>query len=196
MRWLIDVPLWWVWVWHSCGVTANNVEVCSSSHPALGVPLDLGGASVEHGRGENGQDSGLGVEDALLQDGLMLLHANAKRNVVVLGPTTQRMQKEDRVLVAAFNQLTTAVLKDRKTLIDLAEKRKVGICYLHKKSVTIVDWIPELESKYGICPKFLEPLPELLWRQPPLVKSVIPLDPIQTFKLATHKPVARVHDLL
>ncbi len=44
------------------------------------MPLDLRRPRVEHGGGEDGEDGGLGVEDALLKDGVVLLHPGKKKN--------------------------------------------------------------------------------------------------------------------
>ena len=69
-----NLPLGRVRVRHPGRVPAHDVEVCAGHHPRLGVPLDLGGARVEHGAGEDGEDGRLGVQDALLHDGLVLPH--------------------------------------------------------------------------------------------------------------------------
>lgn len=92
--------------------------------------LYLCGPSVHHGRGEDGHDGVGRVQDALLQDGSVLLHAPVQRHVVIFGPAPKRMQEEDWILVAAFQQAALGVL--------------------HEQGVAVVDRVAQLEGKYGI----------------------------------------------
>lgn len=67
-------------------------------------------AGVHHGGWEYGQDGTPGIQDALLQDGLVLPHPDGQGDVVGLGPAAQRVQEKDWVLVTAGFQLRMAVL--------------------------------------------------------------------------------------
>lgn len=92
--------------------------------------IHLSGASVHHGGGKDGHDGGVWVEDALLQHGGVLLHPPVQRHVVILGPAAQRVEQQDWAAVAALDQTLVGVL--------------------HQESVTIVDWVPELERKHCV----------------------------------------------
>lgn len=87
-------------------------------------------SSVHHGRWEDGHDGGGGVQHALLEHSGMLLHAPVQRHVVLLGPAPQRVEEQDRVLVAALQQATLGVL--------------------HQQGVPVVDRVAQLEGKDGI----------------------------------------------
>ena len=91
----------------------------------------LGGPGVHHGRGEDGDDGGLGVQHALVQHGGVLLHAPLQRHVVVLGPAPQWVQQEDRLAVAPLHQPPVGVL--------------------HQEGVAVVDGVPQLEGEDGVC---------------------------------------------
>lgn len=90
----------------------------------------LGGAGVEHGRGEDGHDGGLGVQDLLLQHGRVLLHAPLQRDIIVLGPAPQGVQQEHGVLVAPLQELAPRVL--------------------HEQGVPVVHGVAQLEGEDGI----------------------------------------------
>ena len=65
---------------------------------------DLGGAGVHHGRREDGEDGRFRVEDALVEDDAVLLHAHVERHVVVFGPAAERVQQQHRLLKVAIQQ--------------------------------------------------------------------------------------------
>lgn len=70
------------------------------------------------------------MKDAFFQHGGVLLHSPGEGHVIVLGPPSQRVQQQDRPAVAPLDQTPVGVL--------------------HQESVTVVDWVAELESKYSI----------------------------------------------
>ncbi len=66
-------------------------------------------------------------QHSVVHDGPVLLHPDRKRHVVVLCPTPERVEQEDRVGVAAGLQLAAAVA--------------------HQQSVAVVDGISELDKE-------------------------------------------------
>lgn len=87
MRVVVQILLL-VRVGHASGVSANNVEVGAGGHTSLSMPLDLSGASVHHGGGENRHDGVLGVQDLLIHDGLMLADTPIQGHIIILSPAT------------------------------------------------------------------------------------------------------------
>ena len=77
-----------IWMWHVRSILPYNVEVCTSRHCGLGMPLHFCGPCVHHGRREDCEDRGVGIQHVFLQDGLVLLHSVRQGNVVVFCPTT------------------------------------------------------------------------------------------------------------
>lgn len=53
----------------------------------------------------------VGVKGTVIEEGLMLLHAGIKWDVIILDPTTQRVKEEDGVLVTELKELLTGVLE-------------------------------------------------------------------------------------
>jgi hypothetical protein len=44
-------------------------------------------------------------------------NTHIERNVVVLGPTSERVEQQNRVLVSAFDQLTPAILHQKSVAV-------------------------------------------------------------------------------
>jgi len=172
---IIDVFLS-VWVAHTSGVSSNNVELSASDQSSLGVPLDLSGASVGHWGWPDGNNSCFRVEDLLLEDGIVLLHSPLEWDVIGLGPATEGVEEKDWLLVTALLQLLGGVS--------------------HEQSVTIVNWVSELEDKDGIGAELFESRSEFKWRLSVLVESVVPLDAVKSFKITTDEPVSLLVDFL
>lgn len=86
---------------HSCRVPADNVVLASCVHACLGVPLDFGRASIEHGAGENAENGGLRVEDAFGEDALVLVNTGLQRDIVALDLAANLVDDENGVLEAA-----------------------------------------------------------------------------------------------
>ena len=63
------------------------------------VPQDLSGATIVHWGRPNGKDGVFLIQSAIVQQGLVLSHSGAKRDIIVLTPAYQRMKQEDRVFV-------------------------------------------------------------------------------------------------
>ena len=56
----------------------------------------------------------------------MLGHTVSKRDVIILAPATERVEKEDRIAVALSDELLTSVLEE--------------------EDVSIVEWVSDLEG--------------------------------------------------
>ena len=106
----------------------------------------------------------------------MLLHSPLEWDVIGLGPATEGVEEEDWLLVTALLQLLGGVS--------------------HEQSVTIVNWVSELEDKDGIGAELFESRSEFKWRLSVLVESVVPLDAVESFKITTDEPVSLLVDFL
>ena len=106
----------------------------------------------------------------------MLLHSPLEWDVIGLGPATEGVEEEDWLLVTALLQLLGGVS--------------------HEQSVTIVNWVSELEDKDGIGAELFESRSEFKWRLSVLVESVVPLDAVKSFKITTDEPVSLLVDFL
>lgn len=60
----------------------------------------------------------------------MLLHSPGQRHIIVLGPTSQWVEQQNRPAVASLDETLVGVL--------------------HQKSMAVVDWVAQLEGKYSI----------------------------------------------
>jgi len=81
------------------------------------VPHDLGGATIVHGRGPDGEDSVLGVEGAVSEEGGVLGHTVGEGDIVILAPSTEGMEEEDGVSVTLSDELLTGILKEKDVTI-------------------------------------------------------------------------------
>ena len=72
----------------------------------------------------------LGVKSSIIKEGLMLMHASIKRNIIIFAPSTKRMKEEDGVLITLLKELLTGIFE--------------------KKHVAIMKRVTHLESIYGI----------------------------------------------
>ena len=141
-------------VLHTCGVTSGNEVSDSAVDTGGGVPQDFGRATVEHGGGPDGEDGVLGVESAIVEEGLVLLHAVVKGDIVVLAPATERVEEEDGVLVALLEELNAGVLEE--------------------KDVSIMERVAHLESVNGISVLLLDGSLDLLGGHSIFVHAVVP----------------------
>jgi len=82
------------------GVSASDEMSDSAICAGICVPQDFSGATIVHWGRPNGKDSVFLIQSAIIQQGLVLSHSGAKRDIIVLAPPTQRVKKEDRVFVA------------------------------------------------------------------------------------------------
>ena len=106
----------------------------------------------------------------------MLLHSPFEWDIIGLGPASERMEEKDWLLVTSLLQFLSSI----------------G----HEESVTIVDWVSELEDENGIGAEFFESGSELEWSLSVLVQTVVPLNSMKSFKITTDEPVSLFVDLL
>ena len=66
------------------------------------MPEHLGGTSIIHRGGPDGQDDMLWVQSAVIEQGLMLLHSSVKWDIIVFAPSTKRVQEKNWVFVSEF----------------------------------------------------------------------------------------------
>ena len=122
------------------------------------MPEHLVWTTVVHWRWPDGENNVLRVQSSVIEQSLMLSHSVVKRHVIIFHPATERMQKEERVLVSLFDQLLS--------------------CVLEKKAVTVVKWVSNLEGVNGISSSFLGNLFDLGRQKSVVVHSIAILDPL------------------
>ena len=108
------------------GVSSGDEVGDATVNTGGGVPQDLSRAAVVHGGRPGGDDCVFRVEGTVGEKSGVLRHAVGKGNVVILAPATERVEKEDRVPVASFDELLTGILEE--------------------EDVTVVEGVPDLES--------------------------------------------------
>ena len=52
------------------------------------------------------------VEGTVINEGLMLLDSGAERDIVILAPSTEGVEEEDRVLVALSDEIESGLLEE------------------------------------------------------------------------------------
>lgn len=161
---------------HASGVAADDVEVGTSVEAGLGVPLDFCGSSVHHRAREDGEHGVLGLENTLVHDGVVLLHADGKWHIIGLGPASERVKEQHRVLEPTLEELAASVL--------------------HEEGVAIVDWVAQLEGVHGIGFSLLELSAELVGGEAVLVEAIAPGDLVKNLKGSADKEVSSREDLL
>lgn len=100
----------------------------------------------------------------------MLLHTPAKGNIICLSESPKWMKQKNRILITHF--------------------KKPSPCVSHQKSMTIVNWIPELESKDGISIPFGEFRPKFWRGKSVFVKTIVVFDWLYDFKITTNQPIS------
>ena len=68
--------------------------------------------------GEDGENSGGGVENTLVEDGLVLQHASVERHIVVFRESTKRVEKQHGILVALGEELLMRVLHEQRVTVE------------------------------------------------------------------------------
>jgi len=117
-------------VTNTSGVSSGNEVGDATVNAGRGVPQDLSRATVVHGGRPGGDDCVLRVEGTVGEKGSVLRHAVGKGNVVILAPSAERVEEQDRVPVASFDELLTGILKE--------------------KDMTVVEGVPDLEGVHDI----------------------------------------------
>merc|ERR1712216_979672 len=91
-------------------------------------------------------------------------------HVVVLRPTTERRQPQDRLLVTLLFQPSCGIL--------------------HQQRVAVVHRIAKLEDEDSVRIKLLELLLKLEGGKAPLVHAIVVRDAVKNFNLSSNKPFA------
>lgn len=65
--------------------------------------------------------------------------------------------------------------------------------YLHKKGVSVVNRVSELEGKHGVGIHLFELVSELLWCQSVLIQTVVPRDLFKGLNFTAYEPVTSIH---
>jgi len=143
-------------VLHAGGVTSGNEMSDAAVDAGRGVPHDFGRATIVHGGWPDGENGVGGVKSAIVKEGLMLLHAVVKRDIIILAPASERVEEEDGVLEALLEELNSGVLE--------------------QKDVTIMEGVADLESVDGISVLFFDGSLDLLGSHSILVHAVVPHD--------------------
>jgi len=112
------------------GVSSGNEVSDTASNSGRGVPQNFSGTTIEHGGRPDSQDNVSAVNGAVVNEGLVLLHAGSERDIVILAPSSERVEEQDGVLVS------------------LSDEVKSGL--LEEKAMSIVEGVADLEGKDGI----------------------------------------------
>jgi hypothetical protein len=79
----------------------------------------------------------------------VLLHSGRERCIIFLCPSTKRVEEKKWVLVASLEELFSGVLEE--------------------KNVSVVEWVPNLESINNISISLLHKIIDFLWGESVLV---------------------------
>ena len=107
---VVEVEVFVLGVLHASGVTASDEVGDTAVGARRCVPHDLGGSCVIHRRGPDGEDGVLSSEGAFVEEGLMLVHAGVSWYIIVLGPSTERVEEKNGVLVSFLEELFSGIL--------------------------------------------------------------------------------------
>jgi hypothetical protein len=127
---IVTVLVWVLRVLKPCGVSPGDEVSSAAVLSARCVPQYLGGATVVHGRGPDGQDGVRGVQSTIIKQCLVLLHSGVEWNIIVLHPATEGVQQKYGVLVTELKELLSGILE--------------------QNYVSIVEGVAELEGVHGI----------------------------------------------
>ena len=113
----------------------------------------------------------LWVEGTIIKEGLVLLNSGWEWHIIFLLPSTEWVEQEDWVLVASLEELFPSVLQE--------------------EHVSVVEWVPHLESVDGISISSFNLISNLSWSVSVVVKSIIELDVyVELHAGSTHQKVA------
>lgn len=141
---------------HAGRISADDVEVGTGAHPSLGMPLDFGRTRVHHRRWEDGENGGFGIQHSLFQYGLMLLHSDWQRDVVVLGPSAcfltvtkfcWLLSKQSKPSYSRNN--ITKWMKEKNRFFETSGQQLLS-CILHEKRVSVMNRISQLKCKHCV----------------------------------------------
>lgn len=119
----------------------------------------------------------LTVEGTVVNEGLMLSNSRFERDIIILAPSTEGVEEEDRVLVALSNELLTSVLKE--------------------EAMSIMEGVSNLEGVDGISISFNHHVVNLLRSHSVVIESIIPHDVLKEVSgLSRDEPVSLGHNVL
>lgn len=95
-------------------------------------------------------------QSSVIEKGLMLSHSVVERDIIILHPTSERMEQEDWVLVTLLHKLLSSILQ--------------------QEAMTIVEWVSNLECVNGISSSLLSDVSDLLWSKSIFIQTVIEFD--------------------
>src|ERR1035441_6328 len=99
--------------WVSASDEVGDATVCSGRC----VPEDFSGTSIVHGRRPDSKDGMGWVEGAVIEECLMLLHSCVKWCIIFFGPSTERMEEKNGVLVTFLEELFSGVIEEENVAI-------------------------------------------------------------------------------
>jgi len=157
------------------GVSSGDEVSDTASNSGGGVPQNFGRTTIEHGRGPDSQDDVVFVNSAIINESLMLFHSRGERNIIILAPSTERVEKEDRVLVSSSDEVKSGLLEE--------------------EAMSVMEGVSDLEGKNSISVHLLCFSRDLSGSHSVLVNSIIPhnfLDEIHRF--SRDKPFSLCHN--
>lgn len=80
-------------VTNTSGVSSGNEVSDTASNSGGGVPQNFSGTTIEHGGRPDSQDNVLAVDGTVVNEGLVLLHAGSERDIVILAPSSERVEE-------------------------------------------------------------------------------------------------------
>jgi hypothetical protein len=86
----------------------------------------------------------------------VLSHSGIKRCIIILGPSSKRVEQENGVLVASSQQLFSGVVEE--------------------ENVSVVEWVSDLESVDSISLSLLNLVVDFLGCESVVVKAVVEFD--------------------
>mmetsp|Transcript_29035 Transcript_29035/g.43631 ORF Transcript_29035/g.43631 Transcript_29035/m.43631 type:complete len:319 (-) Transcript_29035:1243-2199(-) len=166
---------------HSSRITPNNKVRSTSRSTRFSMKLYFSGSSVYHGCRPDSHDCLSWVETsrmfkAGIQHLFVLLHPHIQRNIIFLGPPTQRTQPKYRILVSLLLQVFTST------------SHQIGMPRMSRVTC--------LECINSICTLFTKFIHEFTCRFAPLVQPIIVFDAIQQFNFTTNQIITTLVDFL
>lgn len=116
-----------------------------------------------------------GGKSSVIKESLMLLHSDISGDIIILNPSTKRVEKEDGVLVSSLDELFSGVLKE--------------------EAVTVVEGVSNLEGIDSISSELDGLVLDLSGGESEVVHSIVELDSLSVDgSLGSNKPVSLSHN--
>lgn len=139
------------------------------------MPQNFSRATIVHWRRPDGKDAVISRECSVIKKSLMLHHALRKGNIIVLAPSTKRMEEKDGIFVSLFHELVTSVFQE--------------------KAMSVVKRVTDLESVASIGSFSFNCFFNFFRRHSVLVKSIIVSNVAEEVHFSTYKPVTLCHNV-